>query len=105
MTIMLSIVLGLTSIIITGASIAGQFSDAVRAFSAADTGIERGLFNVYKSSNCAAIPSTNIQGDTSYSYSVSISGSCPNTPTVMESIGQYSSPNTGYTRRKIQVSY
>lgn len=105
MTILLSIVLGLTSIIITGAKIASQFSDAVRAFSAADTGIENALYNFYKNNNCSNFSSNSIQGDSSYSYSVTIvtAGVCP--PSTVNSLGNFNSAGSGTTARNIQVYY
>lgn len=115
MTILLSIVLGLTNIIVTGAKIAGQFSDAVRAFSAADTGIENALYNLYKSGTCSDVGPTpiidcatggtiKVQGDNKYCYSFDVTGSCLS-PTSISSTGRYESANTGATTRSIQVSF
>ena len=101
LAILLAIALGLASIIVGGAKIAESMGNSVKAFHAADTGIEKALYNI-KSGDCDG---ANASGTfaTGYSYTVVISytgGSCFETGTSIESLGEY---NT--TKRKVEASY
>lgn len=53
MAILLAMVLGVTSIIMNGLDIAKGVTDSVKAFHAADTGIENALYQIRIESNCA----------------------------------------------------
>lgn len=100
-SMLLTIVLGLTSIIIGGANVAQSLSYSVKAFHAADTGIEKALYNA-KNGVCSNV-SGNFNSDSTYSYAVTISytgASCLESGTNMKSLGQYRTIN-----RKIEVSY
>ncbi len=102
MSVLLATVLGLTSIIIGGAKIAGGLSDSVKAFHAADTGIEKALYDIYKSTDCSGADASGNFGSSGYGYVVAItsSGSCPDAGTVIDSTGQFQS-----SKRKIEVSF
>ena len=103
MSVLLAIVLGLTSIIIGGAKIAGGLSDSVKAFHAADTGIEKALYNIYKNGDCSGSSASGNFGGSNYSYAVTITGGgmCPEAGrTVVDSTGQFQS-----SKRKIEVSF
>jgi hypothetical protein len=76
MSVMMGIVLGLTSVIIGGAKTAGNLGNSVRAFSAADTGIEYFLYSMYKGSSCSNISQTYIDSASNYGYTVTVTGSC-----------------------------
>lgn len=102
MSVLLAIVLGLTSIIIGGAKIAGGLSESVKAFHAADTGIEKALYNIYKNGDCSGSSASGNFGNSNYSYTVIITaqGVCPDEETTIDSTGQFQS-----TKRKIEVSF
>lgn len=103
MSVLLSIILGLVSIIIGGAKIAEGLGYSVKAFHAADTGMERALYNV-KNADCDGANASGDFGDSSYSYVVTIShpgeGTCVESGTSITSLGQYIT-----TKRKIEASY
>ena len=93
-SVLLAIVLGLTSIIIGGANIAQSLGYSVKSFHAADTGMEKALYNV-KNSACSNF-SGNIDADTT--YTVVFNGDC-SAGTTVDSTGQYKT-----TKRKLEVA-
>lgn len=105
MAILLSVVLGLSTIIISGAKIASNADYNIKAFYAADSGIERALFNIQTISggtNCDGFSDT--FGEDGYAYTVTIEipdgGTCLDSGTVIRSLGEYNG-----TKRRIEVSY
>lgn len=102
MSVMLSVVLGLTNIIIGGSKLVGGLSSSVKAFTAADTGVEMALYQIYKGGNCTAL-SNYLPGESStsgYGYSYAISGSCLSSGMVIDSTGTYLTSS-----RKIEISF
>ena len=101
LSILLAVSLGLSSIIVGGAKISESLSFSVKALHAADTGIEKTLYNIFKNGDCAT-PVTGTCG-TDCSYEVIITytgGSCFETGTSIESLGTYKT-----TKRKVEASY
>lgn len=102
-SVLLAVILGLTSTIIGGANIAQNLGFSVKAFHAADTGIEKVLYNI-KNANCTTPVSGNFNGDSTYSYTVTIThnggGTCSDAGTNIDSLGQYKT-----VKRKIEASY
>jgi len=101
MSVFLAIVLGLTSIIVGGSKMSESFGDSVKAFHAADTGIERTLYRIRQESNCDNFTGTIEEG---LSYSVTIvhtgGGTCASTGTTINSVGTYNN-----TKRELEASY
>jgi len=95
-----AIILGVTTIITSGAKITKGLGDSVKAFHAADTGIEQALYNTRSTSpNCAEIHGN--FGDANYKWDVIITyTTCGATGTTIQSSGTYYG-----TSRKIEVSY
>jgi len=102
-SVLLAIVLGLVSIIIGGVNVAESLDHSVKAFHAADTGIERALYNI-KNADCDGANASGDFGDSTYSYTVEIAhigeGTCADANTTITSLGQYLS-----IKRKIEASY
>ena len=102
MSVMMGIVLGLTSVIIGGAKTAGNLGNSVRAFSAADTGIEMALYQIYKVGSCSAF-SAYLPGESSatgYGYAYTVSGTCLSSDMVIDSSGSYLTSS-----RKIEITF
>lgn len=108
MAVLLSVILGLSSIIIGGAKIAGVLGNSVKAFHAADTGMEKALYCVKvnagscpDSLTCAnAAPNTFA---TDYGWVVTMfddGGTCAGAVERIESEGIYKT-----TKRKVQAFY
>ncbi len=91
-SIFLAIVLTLTSISMSQTRIAWQAGDSVRAFTAADTGVEQALYNIRKKdpADCSNIVGIN--------YDVIIT--CTQTTAVIQSKGKFKN-----TRRTIEAKY
>ncbi len=97
--------LNVASIIIGGSKMISHAGDSVKAFYAADTGIEHALYNA-KSSTCSTVNS-NVGSDTKYAYTVTVSNpdTCEIT-TNMTSVGEYKpDSSTGVTKRRISIGY
>ncbi|MDD5013237.1 MAG: hypothetical protein PHD93_02450 [Candidatus Pacebacteria bacterium] len=97
--------LNVASIIIGGSKMTSNAGDSVKAFYAADTGIEHALYNA-KSSTCSTVNSA-VGSDTKYTYIVTVSNpdNCEVT-TSMISIGEYKPDTlTKVTQRRISISY
>ena len=101
MSVFLAIVLGLTSIIIGGSKMSESFGDSVRAFHAADTGIERALYRIRQEDICDNFTGTI---GTDYNYSVTITheggGTCASSGTTISSVGIYNN-----TKRELEASF
>jgi Tfp pilus assembly protein PilX len=103
MSVLTAASLGLTSVIIGGSKIAGNLGYSVKAFHAADTGIEKALYNIKSTSGTCDNSTSDGTFATNYTYDVTMSTTgtnCLNTGTTITSLGQYLN-----IRRKIQVSY
>lgn len=106
---LLAVSLNLASLIIGGTKTIANSADSVKAFYAADSGIEAALYQAIVGASCSTPVSGNVNGDTKYYYSVTISytgGGCDETGTTMVSVGQYrpDSTNASSTRR-ISIGY
>jgi hypothetical protein len=108
MSVLLAISLGLSSIIIGGAKMAGVLGNSIKAFHAADTGMEKALYCVKTnggdcalSVTCANASNTFANG---YGWTVTMfdSGgtSCTTSVSIIESEGTYLT-----TKRKIETFY
>jgi hypothetical protein len=108
MAVLFTMVLGVTVIIIRGSDILKGSSDSVKAFHAADTGIERALYNIRVNGNCSpAFCSESARcplgGDNNWNYYLEYSTSTITDCSVSINIdakGTYYS-----SQRKIEVSY
>jgi len=94
MSILSAVSLGLISISISGIKIAKGLENSVMSFYAANTGIERSLYNIRKDGGTGIVSDTLDQ--TSYDVSVTFDDPI----TTIKSVGTYRN-----TRRAIQVSY
>jgi uncharacterized protein (TIGR02145 family) len=99
MAVLLSVSLGMTAIIVGGAKIAGTYSNSVKAFYAADTGVEETLYNAYKQESCGGVSQTYFDSSNNYGYSTEVSGDC-SSDTTLDSVGTY-----GSSTRKIEVNF
>lgn len=98
LSVLLSVSLGLTSVIVGGAKVASSLSNSVKAFHAADTGIEKALYNIRILSQCSNFNGTLAPN---YTYDVEITGAnCLETGTSIKSIGTYNTTN-----RKVEAYY
>lgn len=98
LSVLLAVSLGLSSIIVGGAKMVDSLDGAVKAFHAADTGIEEALYRIRVDNNCANFSGTLGAGS---SYSVVITyTTCGSGGTSIKSIGTYNTTN-----RKIEASF
>ena len=95
-TILLAIVLGLTTILVSQLKIIRGMGDSVVAFFAADRGMERTLYNIYGQGKLAT--STETWNDHRYETTISIKVVMGVTSTVVSSMGKYKE-----TRRAIEA--
>ncbi len=95
-SIFMSIVLTLSSISVSQTKIAWQAGDSVKAFGAADTGVEQALYNIRINDNFNDILLTNLSNGASYSASTTNT----QTTATIESKGIFRK-----TRRVIEVKY
>ena len=107
MAVLLSMVLGVTAIIINGLNIAKGVTDSVKAFHAADTGIENALYRIRIENDCSdpcTFPNSCILswGDPTNWYYTFTDYQCDlNTPSIsIKSKGVYHE-----SQRMIEVSY
>lgn len=101
LAILLAVSLGLSSIIVGGAKIVENLDNSVKAFHAADTGIEKTLYNIRISGDCTTPVTGTLGTDYNYSVTITYSGAtCMETGTTLESLGTYKTTN-----RKIEASY
>lgn len=105
MSVLLAVVLGLSGIIISGAKLSSNVDYGIKAFYAADTGIEKTMYNIQTiedGTNCNNFSGS--YGDGEYSYTVTIEvpseGTCLDAGTVIRSLGEYYG-----TKRKIEILY
>jgi hypothetical protein len=105
MSVLLAVVFGLSTVIIGGAKIVADVSYGVIAFYAADTGIERALYNIQTiedGTNCDNFSGT--LGEGNYGYTVTIDypsgGTCLDGGTAIYSLGEYNG-----TKRRIEATY
>ena len=102
-SVLLAVVLGLASLIIGGSKLSRNLNYSVKAFHAADTGIEKALYNIKISGGVCDNSSSDGSFDTNYNYDVTMSTSgadCSSLGTSITSLGQYLT-----VKRKIEVSY
>jgi len=106
MAVLFTMVLGVTAIIIRGSDILKGASDSIRAFHAADTGIERALYDIRVGGNCTpqcaeSDPCSVLGagGDANWSYFLEYSTCSPS------SISINAKGNFYESQRKIEVSY
>ncbi|HNY36104.1 MAG TPA: hypothetical protein PLD14_00425 [Candidatus Pacearchaeota archaeon] len=99
MSVLLTITLGLSSIIIGGAKMVEGLDGSVKAFHAADTGIEEALYNIRILGSCDSFTNN---FDTDYYYTVIINPStnCVASGTSIKSTGTYNTIN-----RKIEAAF
>lgn len=98
-SMLLSVSLNVGTIIVNSAKMSGNLGDGVRAFHAADSGIEHALYHATRAtSDCNDFDWT-INAD--YAYTVDISGDCPASPTEIISVGEYKEKN----QRTLEVNY
>lgn len=114
---LLAVSLNLATLIIGGTKTIVNSADSVKAFYAADSGIEAALYQSLKTDCsdpsagycCTDISSGSVNSDTKYNYSVDINytgSSCEETGTTMVSIGQYRPDSTNATStRRISIGY
>jgi hypothetical protein len=99
LSILLAVSLGLSSIIVGGAKLVESLDFSVKAFHAADTGIEQALYNI-KNSACDDFTGT-CGTNCSYAVIITYTGTdCADTGTSIKSLGTYKT-----TKRKIEASY
>jgi Tfp pilus assembly protein PilX len=103
MAVLLSMVLGVTAIIINGLNIAKGVTDSVKAFHAADTGIENALYRIrieeLEDSPCS--PVCYPWGDSEWSYTFTEYNCNTSTPSIsIKSKGVYHG-----SQRMIEVKY
>ncbi|MDD5696353.1 MAG: hypothetical protein PHO90_00010 [Candidatus Pacebacteria bacterium] len=106
-SILLAVSLNAASLIIGGAKIIKGAADSVKAFYAADTGIEEALYNA-KNSTCNDIVNGTVGGDANYVYNVDISYTgedCTDTGTTMLSVGEFKPGGASSAKRKISIIY
>lgn len=106
MAVLFTMVLGVTVIIIRGSDILKGASDSIKAFHAADTGIERALYNIRVDGTCtpqcvAGNPCfvLGAGGDANWSYFLEYSACSPSSININAKGTFYES------QRKIEVSY
>jgi hypothetical protein len=102
MSILLSAVLGMTSIIIGGVKIVENLGYSIKAFHATDTGIEAALYNAkINAGSCDDFSGAVGTADYIYEITMSTTGSdCSSAGTTITSTGHYLT-----VQRKIEVSY
>jgi hypothetical protein len=106
-SVLLAVSLNVASLIIGGAKIIKGAADSVKAFYAADTGIEEALYNA-KNSVCDDIANGTVGGDSNYVYNVDVSytgDDCADAGTTMLSIGEFKPGGASSTKRKISITY
>jgi hypothetical protein len=106
-SVLLAVSLNVASLIVGGAKIIKGAADSVKAFCAADTGIEEALYNA-KNSTCDDIVNGTVGGDSNYVYNVDVSYTgldCTDTGTTMLSIGEFKPGGASSTKRKISITY
>lgn len=104
MAVLFTMVLGVTVIIIRGSDILKGASDSVRAFHAADTGVERALYDIRVNGDCVPqctqiIPCDIATGGPEWSYFLEYT-SCSASAIDINAKGTFSE-----SQRKINVSY
>ena len=102
-SILLSAALGMTSIIIGGSKIAETLGYSVKAFHAADTGIEKALYNIKITAGTCDNSTSDGSFGANYTYDVTMSttgANCAGSVTTITSLGTYLT-----TSRKIEASY
>lgn len=99
LSMILAVSLNIASIIVTSAKMSGSFGDSIRAFHAADSGIEIALYRVTGTpASCGDFTGTFYNSD--FAYSVTVPASPCDTGEVV-SEGSYRTIN----KRTIKISY
>lgn len=98
-SIFLSIVLTLTNVSMSQIKIAWQAGDSVRAFTAADTGIEKALYNIRKldPADFNNIPKISLSNGSSYTVTIVVDSP---TAATIQSKGEFKK-----SRRTIEAKY
>ena len=99
LTIMLAMVFGLSTIILRQIKMIRGMGDSVAALYAADTGIERVLYNIRIEGGGGDVPPGNWGTDYGYITTTTTGGTC-GTKTCLRSVGTYKQ-----TKRAIEASY
>ena len=106
-SVLLSVSLNVASIIVSSAKMSGSLSEGVKAFHAADSGVERALYNLTRSdvTTCVGMDIVNktYNSDNKFSYSVDIDetiSGCPASAKII-STGTYNNS----TKRVVEVNY
>ncbi|MEK7104312.1 MAG: pilus assembly PilX N-terminal domain-containing protein [Patescibacteria group bacterium] len=96
LSVFVTVVFTLTSVSLSQIRVSWQAGDSVKAFGAADSGIEQALYNIRKTGNINPIGLTNLANGSSYTVTITISGQ---TATI-QSKGVFRN-----TRRTIEAKY
>jgi len=70
LTVFITVVLALTNISLSQIRVSWQSGDSVKAFGAADSGVENALYNIRKIDNFDNISQTNLATDLSYTVDI-----------------------------------
>jgi len=106
-SVLLAVSLNLATLIVGGAKILKGGASSVKPYYAADTGIEKALYNA-KNLSCNNINNETMGGDPNYVYSVIISytgSDCTVIGTTFQSTGEFKPEGVSSTKRKVTVSY
>ncbi|MBP6913936.1 hypothetical protein KBB74_00310 [Candidatus Parcubacteria bacterium] len=105
---LLAVSLNLANLIIGGTKIIVHSADSVKAFYAADSGVEAALYQAFVGHSCSTPVSGEVSGGSGkYTYNVDITGAnCEETGTSMISIGTYKPDGTNASStRRISIGY
>jgi Tfp pilus assembly protein PilX len=107
--VLMSFSLSAAAIIVGSAKISASWSDSVKSFHCADSGVEEALYNAYLLvPDCNDILNGEVDNQAAYSYSVvhtydldvNPESDCEQTGTTITSVGSF-----GAASRKIEVNY
>ncbi|MDD5639928.1 MAG: hypothetical protein PHR47_04015 [Candidatus Pacebacteria bacterium] len=106
LAILLSVSFNISNVIITASKMTGNLADGVRAFHAADSGIEASLCSTSEacdgtSTVCDVSTPSTVSGDSNFTYSIGITGTCPDIGTTITSEGKYKTN----ARRILEVTW
>lgn len=98
LSVFVTVVFTLTSVSLSQIKVSFQAGDSVKAFGAADSGIEQALYNIRKAdpANLEDIPETNLSNGSSYTVGITVVGQ---TATI-QSKGEFRN-----ARRTIEAKY
>ena len=105
---LLAVSLNLANLIIGGTKRIVHSADSVKAFYAADSGVEAALYQAFVGHSCSTPVSGEVSGGSGkYTYNVDITGAnCEETGTSMISIGTYKPDGTNASStRRLSIGY